>query len=483
MLGVAFATLGLTACGSGGSASPAFTADRDLSPAFGWGKTDYTVRCQGRPVTFDVTAGEGGEAKVGGKPAQSGEFKVSQSLRQGQSVAVTFTGGDGESRTFHVRCLPSDFPEFRLEGTGPVSGFRLVMVQMNNGYAALFDRYGTPVWWYRMKGEPVDAKLLPDSTVAYAPVVDLVSDHFDIRSLTGRLIRRVSAVGKVNTDSHDIQLLANGNYMLGAHRYVYGVDTSRFGGEANASLNTTQVQEIRPDGSLAWKWNSWPRIGLAQSGRWWKQLDKWGPPYDLNHWNSVDRRGNLVLLSFRHLDAIYAIDRRTGKIEWKLGGTRTPESLKVIGDPRSPHSLGGQHDARFLSRSVITAFDNATFLENEQPRAVKFRIGRSTKTATLLQQVVDSRAKASIAFGSANQSPDGSWLVGWGAIGKDGMIGNYGKSGEAIARLYTPGGVSYRANPVAGPTPTIARLRAAMDQMAARPRKPAGSANYGKPDS
>jgi hypothetical protein len=48
-----------------------------------------------------------------------------------------------------------------------------------------------------------------------------------------------------------------------------------------------------------------------------------------------------MLLSFRHLDAVYKIDRRTGEVVWKLGGTQTPESLELIDDPRGDYQLGG----------------------------------------------------------------------------------------------------------------------------------------------
>ena len=35
----------------------------------------------------------------------------------------------------------------------------------------------------------------------------------------------------------------------------------------------------------------------------------------------------------RHTDGIYGIERSTGDILWKLGGTKTEDSLRVMGDP------------------------------------------------------------------------------------------------------------------------------------------------------
>ena len=45
-----------------------------------------------------------------------------------------------------------------------------------------------------------------------------------------------------------------------------------------------------------------------------------------------------------YVGAVYSIDRSTGDINWKLGGTHTPESLEVKNDPNGDYPLGGQHD-------------------------------------------------------------------------------------------------------------------------------------------
>ena len=65
-------------------------------------------------------------------------------------------------------------------------------------------------------------------------------------------------------------------------------------------------------------------------------------------------------VSFRHLDAVYSIDRSTGDINWKLGGTETPESLEVKNDPYGDYPLGGQHDARIDRHGNLTVFFGRT---------------------------------------------------------------------------------------------------------------------------
>ncbi len=48
--------------------------------------------------------------------------------------------------------------------------------------------------------------------------------------------------------------------------------------------------------------------------------------------NSVEPDGDGFIVSFRHMIAVYRIDKATGKVTWKLGGTTRAESLTMIGD-------------------------------------------------------------------------------------------------------------------------------------------------------
>src|SRR5205823_12065111 len=98
--------------------------------------------------------------------------------------------------------------------------------------------------------------------------------------------------------------------------------------------------------------------------------------WDNVHINSVSVDGDGVVFSARQLDAIYRIERATGAIDWKLGGTRTSRSLRVVGDPGGgPTTFGGQHDVQVLPDGTITVYDNGSKL-SRAPRAVRYRIDR-----------------------------------------------------------------------------------------------------------
>ena len=187
--------------------------------------------------------------------------------------------------------------------------------------------------------------------------------------------------------------------------------------------------------------------------------------YDILHWNSIEPAGSAVIASFRHLDAVYEIDKATGAIRWKLGGTKTPKSLKVKGDPLG-YTFGAQHDARLLPDGTVTVFDNRTNQANARPRAVRYRIDEQAKTATLLQSIADPAVNGSHCCGSARRLEDGNWLIDWGL---DNPIGGYTRDGLRTFRLSFDSNFSYRAEPVPVGAVTASGLREAMDGLYATP--------------
>ncbi len=468
---------GVATSSSVAAATSSFRATPALYPAFDPSISDYVTRCKGAPVSLDISTAPDETASVDGGQRRSGSFGESVPLGGGQALTVRFEGPDG-ARTHHVRCLPGDFPDWKfVRASTPSLEYVLVTPWLGlpnpQPYVMAFDRNGVPIWFYRASALPLDAKLLENGSLAFARYkgggfATDESTGYEIRRLDGSLIREVKTVGSP-TDHHDLIEVGNGNLLALTYRARDGADLSPYGGPASATILDSEIQEIAPNGSVVWSWSSKDHIALGETGRWWPTIVG-GPAtlpdgraaYDATHINSIELDGDQIVLSLRHTDAVYAIDRATGDVEWKLGGTATPERLTVAGDFYGGYPLGGQHDARILPDGSVTVHDNATMLGGGRlPRGVRFAIDETAGTATFVEALNDQFVPSSNCCGSARKLPAGTWLMGWGG---NTIITELTTNRRPWALTFG-GGSTYRAFPVEPGRLSAASLRQGMDAM------------------
>lgn len=480
-----------TVCGADRSfttaPSSSITSTPVLYPGFDPAISDYVTRCGAGPVTVTVAAPSGTDVAVGGASAHTGRFTQGVDLTAGERFEISTTTS-GRTSTFHVRCLPDDFPTWTYNRPGDPSASFYITTPQNVAtpsgqpaplYIAIFDDHGVPVWWKQATGG-TDAKLFPDGTLGWGMTEQGTfnsspTSGFEIHRLDGSLVHTWRAIG-APTDFHDFQLLPNGNALIGAYPARPGtLDLTAYGGPStNGTLLDGEIQEVTADGTKVWSWSTKDHIDPSETPARWRagwvyglplSLDDGRQGFDWAHLNSIHQVGSTVVVSFRHLDAVYAINKDDGEIIWKLGGTPTSKSLAVRGDPES-NPLGGQHDARLLPDGTVTIYDNNS-MEHAAPRAVRYRIDLGARTATMLESANDPHVATSPCCGSATELADGSWLVSWGGTL---VISELGPSGDRRFDLTFTSkkgsfGTSYRVAPIAGSSPTVVDLRAGMDAM------------------
>jgi hypothetical protein len=234
------------------------------------------------------------------------------------------------------------------------------------------------------------------------------------------------------------------------------------------------IQEVDADGDVVWSWSSEGHIGLEETGRWWPSLH--APYYDILHVNSVDVAGDSLVVSFRHADAVYSIDRSTGDINWKLGGTPTPESLEVKRDPYGDYPLGGQHDARMDGHGNLTVFDDQTDPAcgggpaspkcARSPRAAQFKIDGKAGTATLVTALEDPKVDSTWCCGGARKTRAHGWIVTWGGVPKATGFAPDGSITQRYDFTHGPGPDQpiYRVVPLSKADFTSRKLTRAMDR-------------------
>jgi VCBS repeat-containing protein len=451
------ATVSVTvACVTTVSASPA------LLPSFDPQVSDYVVRCDGTPVELAGRTAAGASVSVDGAASATGPFEADVPIDRNEAFSLVVDEG-GQVSTHHVRCLAEGFPVWNFDRLlQPAHEFYAVTPLSQAGgqlYAIVFNDDGVPVWWYPGP-RPVDAKVFADGSIAWWSQLPS-GDGYEIRNLNGEVLRVVRTVG-ANTDFHELQPDQDGDFLITAYHPRSHVDLTAFGGGADDTVIDALVQEIDPAGNAIWEWSSGDHIGLAETGRWWPTALK-NAARDIVHINAVEPVGDeAVLLSLRHTDAVYKVDKASGEVVWKLGGTWTPKSLTVLNDPEGAYPLGGPHDVRLLADGTITIHDNDTGFLNP-PRAVRYQINEGAKTATLIEAKTDPEAPVSPCCGSSRRSTDGSWLMGWGG---NSLVTEFDAAGQRTFRLGFGGTVfTYRAVSAPDGVLTAAALRAGMDFM------------------
>jgi Arylsulfotransferase (ASST) len=168
---------------------------------------------------------------------------------------------------------------------------------------------------------------------------------------------------------------------------------------------------------------------------------------DAFHCNAidVDSTGNL-LVSMRHANAIFYIDRASGQVLWKLGGSAYNKDdaslIRVQNDPETSFSL--QHDARFTSTGNVTLFDDHG-MGTGVARGVEYAVDHEANTATPVFQSLG--LGQSQYEGSFRRYADGESLIGWGYVPNDlRVLTEVDAQGNDIFDIaFDAGNITYRA--------------------------------------
>lgn len=369
-----------------------------LTPAFSPDIHDYTVRCAAGDNPVTVTTIDANSSS-----SQSMVLTEDQLL-------------DIEDQAW-VRCLPHDFPSITVtrhpEVGAPTPGWFLVD---NTPFAIVLDTNGTPVW-YRRGTMVFDVDSPAPNTISFMPAsAGAANVGFELFDLASGTTEDIRAVG-IPTDLHELQRLSNGDYMLLAWDTVDGVDLTglaSFG--PNSTINDCQIQEIAPSGALVWSWRASEHIDPVRESL--TQIVAMTPTstqVDVYHCNAIDEGpSGDVVLSLRNTSSIYDIDRATGAIRWKLGGTpyntEGAPNIATVDDPETTFSQ--QHDARFLDATHLTLFDDHGGGAPGVARGIEYELDVAQAQARPVWQFLG--LEQSRYTGSFRRFPDGHSVIGWG---------------------------------------------------------------------
>jgi hypothetical protein len=246
-----------------------------------------------------------------------------------------------------------------------------------------------------------------------------------------RPIAEVRPGNRLVGDVHEFLLTSRDTALMTIYHRLK-VDLTSIGGPKNGLIWDGIVQEVDiPTGRVLFEWHSYPQVGIKESYSKppKKQLGTKAFPYDYIHINSIaeERNGNL-LISGRNTHAVYEVNRRTGKVLWRLGGKQTDYKLGT------GVRFAWQHDARRQPDGTITIFDNGAAPPVEKfSRVLVLRLDEQPKRVTLVRSYKHPKNLLAPFEGNAQFLPNGHIVVGWGGWP---YISELDKNGRVLFDVY-----------------------------------------------
>jgi hypothetical protein len=251
-----------------------------------------------------------------------------------------------------------------------------------------------------------------------------------------REVTRVSAGNGRLVDLHELRITDRDTALITCYPLTVTGDLSALGGPRAGVIADSVIQEVdlRTD-RLLLEWRSLDHVPVSES---YKRL---GKPYDYFHANSIAvMPDGHLLVSARHTWTLYKIDRRTGQVLWRLGGKRSDFRM----GPGA--QFAWQHDARMLSPSAFTVFDNGSNgsqTTHPQSRGLMLHVDEARREVTVARSYVHPTPLLATAMGSVQVRPDGHVVVGWGTASH---VSEFTPEGTLVADASLPRSLySYRA--------------------------------------
>jgi len=265
----------------------------------------------------------------------------------------------------------------------------------------------------------------------------------------------VKAGNGYSADGHEFLITPWGTALILAYTTATANLTS-IGGPADQTVIDGVVQEVDiRTGKVLFQWNSADHVPYAQSEQ--PLPDSASTPWDWFHINAVklDGQGGL-LIDARDTWTTYDVSRRTGHINWQLGGKAS--SFREVAAPgqvlnNADRIFAWQHDPEVLGNGRYTFFDNeaagtantgtSTLVNLPYSRVDTVQLNFRTRTATLVKTVNQPENLSAPSQGNGQTLPGGDLVVGWGSLP---YVSEFSRTGSLLFNLQFPTGVNtYRA--------------------------------------
>ena len=355
-------------------------------------------------------------------PARAGQAWSFRSRPDLKPPVLEVTTQAHDTAPGYVFCAPKNGPE----EAGPGQDGCLIL-----------DDSGQPVWFRPVGREAMDAMDFKLQSYRGREVLTwwegehtgFGKGEYVIADSSYREVARVRAGNGYEGDHHEFLISPQDTALFTIYHKV-SMDLSDKGGDAEATVLDGIAQEVDIEsGAVLFEWHCLEHVGLYES---------YAKPYDYFHINSidVDPDDNLIVSS-RTTWTVYKIDRKSGKVIWRLGGKYSDFEM----GPGSRTTY--QHDARRHPDGTLTVFDNRNENVDEQSRAIVLKLDEEAMTAKLVREYTHPNKVLSATQGNVQVLENGNVFVGWGS---EPVLSEFSSDGELLFSASFPAeSESYRA--------------------------------------
>ena len=396
----------------------------EIYPAFSPEIKEYYITSLNTLNSIEVTIDNFDSQKniyINNKKATSNSTYIK--LNIGDDIVIKSYNEKNEAVIYTVHYMPIDMPKINvITKNNPSDGYIFInQFHLSNSnpnstnYIAILNNDGFPVYYKKSNNQIINFKYFEtntnqkrysynDNTLGKIIVMD--ENFNEIKQLE---LLPNNGHGAIRTDNHDFVYFNDYHYILPAYVNRSGVNMNAYGGANSVELIDFAFQEI-VNGQVIFEWNSanFPEF-LQHTDPIYYQQYATNPKVDYFHFNSIaiDPNDNNFIVSARHMNQIYKINRTSGQIMWRFGGSNDDFNLtenKIISHP---------HHATILPNGNLLLFDNGVTKTPQQSRLVEFAIDENNFTATIVNQYTETGRYFDI-MGSAQKLQNGNYFIGWG---------------------------------------------------------------------
>ncbi len=317
--------------------------------------------------------------------------------------------------------LPEDFPPLKITKSNNPSPEAIFMANrgtLYSNYIAILQNDGKPIAYKKVDRENWNFVVQPIGFLTTTQLVALdpggwLDAYVSVMDDNLQHVRTYRAGNGMPAGGHEFIMMPNGHKIMLAFEPKH-IDMSMIveGGDPNALVRTSIIQEFDADDNIIFQWRAWDHIPLLEN---YAVLTGKYIYHTLFNSMDFDHEGN-ALISNRLNSEIIKIDRNSGEMLWRLGGKSNQFTFINEHEQNAPTYFSFQHDIRCLPNGNITLFDNGFQHSPSYSRAIEYKLNQVDKTAELVWEFRNDTDIFASANGSMRRLENGNSLIGWGWV-------------------------------------------------------------------